>query len=410
MDHRNERRFGVGAFGPSRLFASADPMPAIQKYLFRQLFGPTVAAAAALCGVTVLSASLRILNMVVSERQGALMFIRLVIYSIPNLFAFAAPISSLVATLFVLNKLHTEQEIVVCFASGMSRWQVTSPIMRVAAFFIIAMLAVNLWLAPLCNRAAQEEFYRARNDLAGTLVREGEFTDSAKGLTVYAQQVAAGGQLKNLFVYQPQTDGGSYTYDSRTGVITHRNGLPVLVMRDGSREAFSNNGALDYLKFDEYTLDLTPYTNTSDAIAYKPSDLYMHELFYPDPAVELKKSMKRKMLAEAHARLSSPLYVPAFTMFAILAVIGGAFSRMGYGRQIAFAVTAAICVRLAGALVQAACENAPWLNIVQYLIPLAPGWWAAHQLFRGPLVGAKPSRGGAAGPKAEVLKPLGARS
>jgi lipopolysaccharide export system permease protein len=385
-------------------------MPSIQKYLFRQLLGPTIAAAAALCGVTVLAGSLKFLNIVVSERQSAWMFIQLVIYSIPNLFSFVAPISSLVATLFVLNKLHTEQEIVVCFASGMSRWQVTSPIMRVSAFFILAMLAVNLWLAPLSNRAMQAELYRARNDLAGTLVREGEFTDSAKGLTVYAQQVAAGGQLKNLFVYQPQPDGASYTFDSRTGVITHRNGLPVLVMRDGSREAFSNNGALDYLKFDEYTLDLTPYTNGSDALVYKPSDLYMHELFYPDPRVELKKSMRRKMLAEAHARLSSPLYVPTFVMFAILAVIGGAFSRMGYGRQIALAAGAALGVRLMGALIQAACENSPWLNILQYLIPLIPGWWAARQLFRGPLVGAKTSSGGKLSRKPEALKPLGART
>jgi lipopolysaccharide export system permease protein len=281
---------------------------------------------------------------------------------------------------------------------------------------MIALLAVNLWLAPACNRATQEEFYRARNDLVGTLVREGEFTDSAKGLTVYAQQVAAGGQLKNLFVYQPQPDGASDTYDSRTGVITHRNGLPVLVMRDGSREAFSNNGALDYLKFDEYTLDLTPYTNTSDSLSYKPSDLYMHELLYPDPALTLKKSMRRKMLAEAHGRLSSPLYVPTFVMFAILAVIGGAFSRLGYGRQIAVAAAAALIVRLLGILIQAACENAPWLNVVQYLIPLIPGWWAARRLFRGPLVGAKPSSSVGVGPRlgrgrqTESLKPLGVRA
>jgi len=384
-------------------------MPSIQKYLFRQLLGPTIVAAAALCGVTVLSGSLKFLNIVVSERQSALMFVRLVMYSTPALFSFVAPVSSLVATLFVLNKLHTEQEIVVCFASGMSRWQVTSPIMRVAAFFIIAMLAVNLWLTPLCNRAMQDELYRARNDLTGTLVREGEFTDGAKGLTVYAQQVAAGGQLKNLFVYQPQPNSASYTFDSRTGVITHRNGLPVLVMRDGSREAFSNNGALDYLKFDEYTLDLAPYTS-SDALVYKPSDLYMHELLYPDPSVELKKSMRRKMLAEAHARLSSPLYVPTFVMFAILAVIGGAFSRLGYGRQIAVAAAAALCVRLAGTFVQAACENAPWLNVLQYLIPVIPGWWAARRLFRGSLVGAKPSSGAGRRGKPEALKPLGARA
>jgi lipopolysaccharide export system permease protein len=116
------------------------------------------------------------------------------------------------------------------------------------------------------------------------------------------------------------------------------------------------------------------------------------------------------MLAEAHARLSSPLYVPTFVMFAILAVIGGAFSRMGYGRQIALAAGAALGVRLAGALIQAACENSPWLNILQYLIPLVPGWWAARRLFRGPLVGAKPSSAGGRRRTPEPLQPLGART
>jgi lipopolysaccharide export system permease protein len=97
-------------------------------------------------------------------------------------------------------------------------------------------------------------------------------------------------------------------------------------------------------------------------------------------------------------------------MFAILAVIGGAFSRMGYGRQIALAAAAALVVRLAGALIQAACENTPWLNVLQYLIPLVPGWWAARRLFRGPRVGAKPSSGVGRRSPPKPLQPLGART
>jgi lipopolysaccharide export system permease protein len=379
-------------------------MPFIQKYLFRQMLGPTVVTTLALGGVAVLSSSLKLLNLVVSERQEAMMFVRLVLYSMPGLFAFVIPITSLVATLLALNKLHTEQEIVVCFASGMSRWQVTSPLMRLAAFSAVLMLAVNLWLTPLCDRAAQQELFRARNDLAGSLVREGEFTDSAKGLTVYAQQVDAGGILHNLFVYQPKADGGSSTFDSRTGIITHLKGAPVLVMRSGSQEEFSATGTLNFLKFDEHVLDLTAYTNSDEPLVYKPSELFTHELFFPDPRVPIKKSLRKKMLAEANARLASPLYIPTFVMFAILAVIGGAFSRMGYGRQIAFAAIAALVLRLLGVTVQAACENSPWLNILQYLLPLGPGWWAARELFKGPLQASKPGRSAAY----DGLKPLGA--
>ena len=381
-------------------------MPFIQRYLFRQLLGPALAATAALGGVAVLSQSLSLMNLMISERQAAWTFLQLVLLSIPGLLALVAPITCFVATLFVLNKLHTEQEIVVCFASGMSRWQVTSPIMRLAAFAMLLMLVINLWIAPVCARLAREQLFKARSDLAGSLVKEGEFTDSAKGLTVYAQRVDAGGLMHNMFVYQPKPGGGSSAFDARTGMITHRNGVPALVMNRGSNEQFSPQGTLNFLDFDEYVLDLTPYINTDDVLAYRPSDMFLHELLFPLPQKNLSDSqnrkLRKKMLAEANARLTAPLYIPSFIMFALVAVLGGSFSRLGYGRQIATAAVAAQVVRLLGVTIQAACENTPWLNLLQYVTPLAPGWWAARRLFRRKSVGAESQRG----VQADELTPL----
>ena len=379
-------------------------MPFIQRYLFKQMLVPTIAATCALGGVAVLSNSLQLLNLVVSERQNAVMFLRLVLYTIPFLFAFVIPITAFIAVLFALNKLYTEQEIVVCFASGMSRWQVASPVMRLAAYTALLMLVVNLWIAPVCQRAFREELFAARSDLAASLVKEGEFTDSAKGLTVYAQTVDSGGLLHNLFVYQPKPDGSSATFDARTGIVTHIHGVPALVMRRGSREEFSPTGTLDFLDFDENTLDLTPYINTEEKLTYKPSDMYLHELILPDPGVKLVKNERKKMIAEANARLSSPLYIPTFVMFALLAVIGGSFNRMGYARQIGLAALAALLVRLFGVTIQAACENTVWLNVLQYVVPIAPGIWAARTLFNERQ--AKPKT--VAGYGGAQLTPLGA--
>ena len=366
-------------------------MPLIQRYLFRQLLGPTLAITAALGGVAVLSQSLTLMNLMVSERQAAWTFIHLVLLSIPGLLAFVVPITAFVATLFVLNKLHTEQEIVVCFASGMSRWQVTSPAMRLAAYATLLMLVVNLWIAPACARVAGAARVKARPPRAGRrgkaggvrgLVKAGEFSDSSKGLTVYAQDIDASGVLHNLFVYQPKPGGASATFDARTGIITHHNGVPVLVMGRGSNEQFNPQGTLNFLNFDEYVLDLTPYVDTDDVLSYKPSDMFLHELLFPVPTKLLTKPLRKKMMAEANARLASPLYIPSFVTFALLAVIGGSFNRLGYARQIGVAAVAALTVRLFGVTIQAACENAPWLNLLQYVVPIAPGWWAARRLFQ----------------------------
>ncbi len=374
----------------------------VQRYLFKELLVPTLAATAALTGVAVLSGSLQLLTIVVSQRQAAWLFLRLVSLTIPNLIGFVLPISAFVATLFTVNKLHTEQEIVVCFAAGMSRWQVASPAMRLCAWAAVAMLVISLWLAPLCGRITREELFKARTDLVGSLVKEGQFSESPGGLTVYAQRIDAENRLHNLFIHQLRPDHSSATYDAKSGIIVRKGATPVLVMRQGSNEQFSATGVLNYLKFDEYTLDLTPYVDTVDVLAYKPSDMYLHELVLPDPHANLNKPLRKKMAAEWNSRLTSPMYIPLFVLFALIAVLGGGFSRLGYARRIGIAALLALIVRLLGVTVQALCESTPALDFLQWAIPLISLFYAARILFRGGRTAS------AAAPLGSELRPIGA--
>ncbi len=71
-----------------------------------------------------------------------------------------------------------------------------------------------------------------RTDLASSLVREGEFTEPVKGLTVYAQTVDGKGDLHNLFIHQTKPDGSATVYMANQGRIAKRNGQAVLVLRD----------------------------------------------------------------------------------------------------------------------------------------------------------------------------------
>jgi lipopolysaccharide export system permease protein len=380
-------------------------MTSLQRYLFRELRTPTLAATAALTGVAVLSGSLQLLTIVVSQRQAAWLFLKLVALTVPNLIGFVLPISAFVATLFAINKLHTEQEIVVCFAAGMSRWQVASPVIRLSAWAMLVMLTISLYVAPLCGRISREALFQARTDLVGSLVKEGQFVESQGGLTVYAQRVDAENRLHNLFLHQLRADRSSATYDAKSGVIVRRNGAPVLVMRDGSNEQFTPTGTLNYLRFDEYTLDLSPYVNTTDQLAYKPSDMFMHELALPDPHAHLNRPLRKKMTAEWNQRLTAPLYIPLFVLFALIAVLGGGFSRLGYGRRIAIAGLTALVVRLVGVIFQALSESTPALNILQWVVPLLGLWFASRALFGRS--GVKAEKGATLSAVGQ-LRPLGA--
>lgn len=345
-------------------------MRLIQRYLFRQLLGHTVLATAALTGVAVLTASLSALDILVNDRQSPLIFIEVTLLATPQIIAMILPLAVCVAGLMGLNRLHTEQEIVICFAGGMSRWRVAAPAIRLAAIVTVVNLVINLWIQPLSFREMRDVLEAVRADIATTMIRPGEFTHPSPGLTVFAQSMDGGGEIKNLFIDQAPTHGPSTTYMASEGRVAKRDGQPVLVLHDGSIQQFSKTGVLNVLTFDEYVLDLRPFLAIEGQVLYHPSDRYLHELFYPDLRRAYERVNFKKLVSEGNARLATPLYNLAFMALALAAVLGGAFSRLGYGARIATAGAAGIGVRVLGFVAGALADGDLQLNALQYLPPV----------------------------------------
>lgn len=357
-------------------------MKLIERYLFRQLLGPTLAATAALVGVAILSTSLGQLELIVEYGQSATVFGRITALAVPSLLALILPIAVFIAALIALNRLHTEQEIVVCFASGMDRWRVISPAVKLSVLAAVAVLALNLFATPYAARQSRALLFDVRTDLASTLVREGEFNQPADNLTVYAQRVERDGRLINVMIHEERPGRGPRTFAAKEGQINTEGAAPSLVMNNGSSEEYDEFGTLTFLVFDQNVFDLAPFVNTTDQLHFKISDRYLHELMFPDLRGEWERNNRSKMLAEAHGRLSAPLYCIAFAMLALSAVVGGQFSRLGYVRRIIYASAIAGAARVIAFGVQAACDDTPALNVLQYAVPLALAYAAYADLFR----------------------------
>jgi lipopolysaccharide export system permease protein len=290
-----------------------------------------------------------------------------------------------------LNRLHTEQEIVTCFGGGMSRWRVLSPALQLSAWVSLVSLVLTLWIQPLSYRALRETLDQVRADLAATMIRPGQFTHPAAGLTVYAQSMDDDGTAHNLFIDRVDGRGKDSTVTAKEGRFERRGDEPVLVMRHGANQEFSPTGVLNYLSFDEYVLDLATLVNSDRVLRYKLSDRYPHELFFPDLRQPWDRMNRDKLLAEGHSRFSAPLYNIAFMIMAFAAVIGGSFNKLGYATRMAAVAAAALVLRTLGFAVQAAAGGVPALNLLQYLLPVGAAAFAVAILLSGRVGGAQRS-------------------
>ena len=133
----------------------------------------------------------------------------------PQIISLLMPIALFIATAAALNVAHRENEVVVAQASGMSNWQVASPVLRLATLAAILHLGLNLWVQPAASRELRETVSAAASDIASSLVREGMFMTHQDGLTTFASEVD-GPQITFLVANDSRDPKAEVTYIAKS--------------------------------------------------------------------------------------------------------------------------------------------------------------------------------------------------
>ena len=344
-------------------------MNTFSAYLFRQALGPLLAILGALAAIAILTQGLNQLDIIITNRRAGFAFAWVTLLAIPQLVSLILPLALFFAVLYAVNRMHSDSEIAVAYSAGVSRGRIARPIMQLAFLAAVLHLAINTVIQPAALRERREVFYDLRTDIASSLVREGSFTSPSEHLTLYARERGSGGEMRDLMINdaRPQFP---ITYTARAGAVVMIDGAPAIVLRDGQVQRQVADGTVDVLDFDRYTLQLGRFFEAPETFFLKPSDRYLHDLFFPDLTSHYDQRNVERFLAEAHSRLSSPLLNIAMVLIALAGVLVGEFSRHGYGRRMMIAAACALVVRLLALAFQAAAIDQPALNLLQYALPL----------------------------------------
>ncbi|KCZ51640.1 LptF/LptG family permease [Hyphomonas pacifica] len=345
-------------------------MTKVQTYLFFEVLRAVVIIVGGLAMLALLAQGLSRTDLILENRQSALTYFYIVMLGAPQIIALLLPLALFVASVWSLNRIHKDSEIVVAQAAGMTRWQVASPLIRLAVICAIAHLTVNLWVQPMAQRAMRETVATARADLAAALIRPGQFTSNGDRLTFYARE-QVGGELRGVLI-SDMTDAAHPTdILARSAALIEVDGKPTLLLRDATSQQLDENQQLSILEFDQYLFDLSEFMKEESDLVLKASDKYLYELFFVDRTNYFELKEADAFLAEAHSRLTTPLLNIVMVLLAIYAVLGGDFSRKGYSRRIGYATGGAIGVLIVQLVLQSQAASDPALNILQWLAPLS---------------------------------------
>lgn len=368
-------------------------MKGLSVYIAREVTVPFLLFAVSLTALVWLSQSLRVLDVIVNQGQSAGTFVTLALMLVPSLLSLILPVALFCAVLFSLHRLQTDSELVVMWSAGFSRWSAARPVLLIALCVALAVYAVNLYFMPAGMRAFKDRVYEIRGDLVAAFLREGSFTTPANGITAYVRETEPSGMITNIFVHDSRKPGKPETYIAQRGRVVRTDEGPRLIMWNGTVQRQTAKDKVALMEFDRYTFDISQFSSHEGGQIRETSERFLPELLNPDRSNLWDNRYWKRLLAEGHGRLSSPLYAIVMAMIALYALVAGQFTRRGAYERIALAATAALLLRLAGVGLQSLSAQMPILNVLQYLLPLGVIAVLALRLDGSALPWAKTERG-----------------
>lgn len=309
-------------------------MPLLHRYIFRQLCVSLLVITVSLVSAVWLTQSLRFIDYVVNRGLSLSLFFTLSSLMIPSFLVIVLPIALFVAVLVVYHRLTVESELVVAQGAGCSPLTLAKPALITALLMALLGYSITLYFMPNSYRAFKDLQHDIRSQYSAALLQEGVFTPLGADMTVYVGRRAGDGSLEDILIHDTRKPNTIVTILAKQGAIVNVNNEPRVLVINGSRQEFDEKtGALSMLYFDRYTLDLNSAANAVEETRKRTTQEYfLPELLRPDKALPPREQQRLK--AAGHSRLVSPLYAFPFTLIAVLTLMGGTFSRRGYGKRL----------------------------------------------------------------------------
>lgn len=337
-----------------------------ERYLLLHLLWPAVLIALSLTGIVWLTQVLRFLDFILNRGLSLGDFLYLTGLMLPSLILMLLPISLGIAVIYTYNKLTIESELVVFNAVGISKWQQAKPAVALGISCVVICYALSLYIMPMANQRFRDMRSLFRDKYASILLEEEVFNSPMDGLTVFVRERDSNNNLGGILLHDSRDPKQTITMIAQTGRVEQTASGPKFYLQHGLRQQLKD-GRISWLAFEDYALEIAFY-GKNDARNISPDEQTISGLYNREGLTEKQVGAYR---AEAHQRLTWPLFALALPLFALATLFSTEFSRRGQSKRMIFAsIGMALLVGLYFALRNMIAKNTAVVPVL-YLFVIA---------------------------------------
>lgn len=360
-------------------------MARFDRYLLSQLLALFGFFSLVLVAVYWVNRAVGLFDQLIGDGQSALVFLEFSMLTLPNVIRLVLPVSAFAAAVYVANRLTQESELVVMQATGFSAFRLARPVLYFGLIVAAMMLMLMHVLVPASRTALADRSAEISQNVTARFLKDGQFLHPADGITLYIREVAATGELLDLFLADDRKTETRATYTARRALFVRADTGPKLLMFDGMVQVLNTaTQSLSITRFGDFTYDLSGLIAVQTRSPRSADEVSTLELLMASPALMVETGESRAGLVFfAHDRIAQPFLATAAALIGFASLLLGAFSRFGLWRQVLVAVALLILVQGISTVATAFGNKVEGGWVWAYVAPLvglAIGafelWWA----------------------------------
>ena len=304
----------------------------IYNYFFHEIIRYFVIVIFATTAIIWTVQAVNFLDLITEDGHAFLIYIFYSTLTIPKIITKLIPFSFLIALLLAILKLEKDNELIILWMSGLNKIHIVNLIFRISILVMFMHLLMSTVINPKILNFSRTILKNSELQFVSSLLKEKEFNDSVKGLTVFVDKKRRDNTYENIFMRDDgqvltQISDGPSTIFAKAGYVTENK--ENLVLLNGNIQKTKNDGTVSIIKFEKTAINVTGLSTrstTEPKIQETPTihiikcvqekTLYLNNCidYAHDENIERKKQVLKENKIEINKRFGTPFFIPLISL------------------------------------------------------------------------------------------------
>ena len=231
----------------------------IYKYFFYEFISYFSIVLFALTSIIWTIQAVNYLDLVTDDGHAFAIYLYYSTLTLPKIITKLIPFSFLLATFLTITKLDKDNELIVLWTSGLNKIYIVNLFFRISILIMLIQLFMTSIVTPETLNYSRSVLKNSQLQFVPSLLKEKQFNDTIKHLTVFVDNKRENGEYENIFIRDDSSiltkvSTGSSTIFAKRGYLTSNEENLILI--DGVIQKVDGDKTVNVISFEETTLNL----------------------------------------------------------------------------------------------------------------------------------------------------------